>query len=71
MTPAGTENRRTLKKIQDILSGKMDKDYQSYSIQGRQLFRMSIPELQRLENEYIQKCLNETRRSPFSQVTFG
>ena len=66
---AGTENRRTLKKIQDVLSGKVDKDVQSYTINGRQLVKMSITELQRLEAEYTQKCLNETRRSPFGQIT--
>ena len=65
-----TENRRTLKKIQDVMSGKVDKDVQSYTINGRQLVKMSISELQRLEAEYTQKCLNETRRSPFGQVTF-
>ena len=32
MTPAGTENRRVLKKIQDVLSGKMDKDVSYYAI---------------------------------------
>ena len=64
-----TENRRTLKKIQDVMSGKVDKDVQSYTINGRQLVKMSISELQRLEAEYTQKCLNETRRSPFGQVT--
>ena len=65
-----TENRRTLKKIQDVMSGKVDKDVQSYTINGRQLVKMSISELQRLEAEYTQKCLNETRRRPFAQVTF-
>lgn len=66
----GTENRRVLKKIQDVLSGKVDKDVQSYTIQGRQLVKMSIAELQRLEAEYTQKCLNETRSSPFGQIIF-
>ena len=65
MTPAGTENRRTLKKIQDVISGKMDKDVQSYVIGTRQLFKMSIPELQRLESEYTAKVLNESGRNPF------
>ena len=67
---AGTENRRTLKKIQDVLSGKVDKDVQSYTINGRQMNLMSIPELQRLEAEYTQKCLNETGKNPFAQITF-
>lgn len=69
-TPKGTENRRTLKAIQDLLAGKVVKDVQSYTIHGRQLEKMSISELQRLEAEYIQKCLNETRRTPFGQITF-
>lgn len=69
MTPAGTENRRTLKKIQDVLDGKMSKDVAYYAIAGRQLTKMSIPELQRLESEYTAKVLNESGRNPFGGGT--
>ena len=58
----GTENRRVLAKIQDVLSGKMDKDVQYYQIGGRQLSKMSIIQLQRLESEYTAKVLNEQRQ---------
>ena len=71
MARAATKNEQTLNKIQDILSGKMDKDVQSYTIAGRQLYKMSIPELLQLESVYTQKVLNERRRNPFPQITFG
>ena len=68
--PKGTQNRRTLKAIQDLLAGKVVKDVQSYTINGRQLNKMSTEDLLRLEAEYTQKCLDETGRNPFGQVTF-
>ena len=70
MAPAGTQNRRTLQAINDILEGKMKKDYQSYMINGRQLFRMATEDLMKLKTEYTRRCLDENNQPLFGQVNF-
>ena len=69
--PKGSENRRILAKIENVISGKVDKDVQQYMINGRMLTKMSIPELLELQAVYTQRVLNEDRsRNPFGQVKF-
>ena len=66
----GTQNRRILAQINDLLEGKTVKDVQSYEINGRALNKMPVNDLLRLQAEYTRRCLNETRSRPFGQVTF-
>ena len=69
--PKGSEARRNLAKVQAVLAGKADKDVEFYSISGRSLRKMPIPDLQRLETQLIHQVLNEDRqRNPFGQVKF-
>ena len=68
--PAGTQNRRTLAAINDILEGKVDKDIQSYTINGRQLYKMEVDALMKLKTEYTRRCLDENGQPLFGQVTF-
>ena len=68
--PAGTQNRRTLQAINDLLEGKVAKDIQSYVIAGRQLFKMSTEDLLRLKAEYTRRCLDENNQPLFGQVKF-
>ena len=70
MSPAGTQNRRTLKAIEDMLTGKADKDVQEYMIGTRQLSKIPIPELLRLKAEYTRRCLDENKQPIFGQVSF-
>ena len=70
MAPEGTQNRRTLQAINDILEGKVDKDIQSYMINGRQLFKMPTDDLMRLKTEYTRRCLDENNQPLFGQVSF-
>lgn len=69
-TPVGTQNRRTLNAINAVLEGKASKDVQSYQINGRQLYKIPIPELLQLQAVYTQRCLAEQGKSVFSQVRF-
>lgn len=48
----------------------MNKDVQSYEIDGRSLMKIPIPELQRLRAEYTQRCIVEAGGNVFGQVTF-
>ena len=68
--PKGTQNRRILAQINDLLEGKTVKDVQSYEINGRSLNRMSAEDLLRLQAEYTRRCLAETGTTPFRQATF-
>ena len=70
-TPAGTQNRRTLKAINDILEGKFNKDIQSYMINGRQLYKMTMEDLMRAKTEYTRRCLDENNQPLFGSVTFS
>ena len=70
MTPAGTQNRRTLQAINDILEGKVAKDIQSYTINGRQLYKMEVDALMKLKTEYTRRCLDENNQPLFGQVAF-
>lgn len=58
-----------LTKINKVLEGKMDKDVQSFQINGRLLSKMPIQELLQLKEIYTQKCLTENGQV-FSQVRF-
>ena len=69
--PKGTQNRRILAQINDLLEGKTVKDVQSYEINGRSLNRMPVADLLRLQAEYTRRCLAETGANPFGQVTFS
>ena len=68
--PAGTQNRRTLKAIEDILEGKVDKDIQSYTINGRQLYKMTVDDLMKLKAEYTRRCLDENNQPHFGSIYF-
>ena len=68
----GTQNRRILAQINDLLEGKgVRKMCNTYQINGRALNRMPVNDLLRLQAEYTRRCLNETQSGdPFGQVTF-
>ena len=68
--PAGTQNRRTLKAIEDILEGKVAKDIQSYTINGRQLYKMDVDALMKLKTEYTRRCLDDNGQSIFGEIRF-
>ena len=70
MAPAGTQNRRTLQAINDILEGKVDKDIQSYTINGRQLYKMDVDALMKLKTEYTRRCLDENNQPHFASIYF-
>ena len=69
-TRKGTPNRRMLKAIQTLLERKVLKDAQQYEIKGRNITRYSFEELRKLEAEYQRRCLNETRKNHFGEITF-
>lgn len=69
-TPKGSQNRRILAAIDKLLEGKAGKDVQSYAINGRQLYKMTVDELLKWKSVYTSLCVNEARGSAFGQVTF-
>lgn len=68
-TPAGTQNRRILKQIDDLIDGKVDKDVAYYQINGRALNKYPIPDLLRLKTTYTNLVLAEQGKL-FGSVTF-
>ena len=58
-TPVGTQNRRILKQIDDLLEGKAVKDIQSYEINNRALTKMTVEELLRWKAVYTNLVLGE------------
>ena len=70
MAEKGTENRRKLAAIQTLLAGKTLHDAQNYTIKGRLVTRYSFSDLRKLEVEYMNRCLAETRTNHFGQIKF-
>ena len=67
--PKGTQARRILAQINDLLEGKTKKDVSYYQINGRALNKMSADDLLRLKTVYTQKTIDEQGVNPFRQVT--
>ena len=68
-TPAGTQNRRILQQIDDLIDGKVDKDVAFFQVNGRSLNRYPIPDLLRLKTTYTNLVLAEQKQL-FRTVTF-
>ena len=58
-TPAGTQNRRVLQQIDDLIDGKTGKDIQYFMVNGRALNRYPIPDLLKLKTTYTNLVLAE------------
>ena len=58
-TPTGTQNRRVLAQIDDLIDGKVDKDIQYFMVNGRALNRYPIPDLLHLKSVYTNLVLGE------------
>ena len=65
----GTQHRKVLKQIDDLLEGKAAKDVQYYMIQGRQLNKMTVPDLLHWKAVYTRLVLAE-QGEQFGSVTF-
>lgn len=59
-----------LAAIKTLIAGKPLKGVQQYTIDGRSLQYYSIEQLLVFEAEYTRRCLNETRKNLFPQVSF-
>lgn len=57
-----THAAKVLASIETLLEGKALSDVQNYSIQGRSLTKMSIPELTKLYEFYRERVLRETNK---------
>ena len=60
--------RQILRKIDDMIHGKADKDVQSYRINNRELSRMTIGELIHWKSVYMNLVLGEQGQL-FGEVT--
>lgn len=58
-TLAGTQNRRILQQIDDLLEKKAGKDVQYMQVNGRALNRYSIPDLLKMKTTYTNLVLAE------------
>ena len=67
-TPAGTQARRILQKIDDLIDGKADKDVESIEVNGRALNKYSYPDLLKLKATYTNLVLSEQGKQ-FGTVT--
>lgn len=69
MTIPGSQNRRILKQIDDLIEGKAAKDIQYYQIHGRSLNKMEIKDLLHWKSVYTNLVLAEQGHI-FGSVTF-
>lgn len=69
MTQAGTQNRRILKQIDDLIEGRSGKDVNYYQINGRALNKMPIRDLLHWKTVYTNLVLGEQGQI-FGKVTF-
>ena len=60
--------RQILRKIDDMISGKANKDVQSYKIEDREMSRMTIAELMHWKTVYTNLVLAEQGQL-FGEVT--
>ena len=60
--------RQVLRKIDDMISGKANKDVQSYKIEDREMSRMTIAELMHWKTVYTNLVLAEQGQL-FGEVT--